>query len=76
MGMAGYEEGEGAMEMGCCVDVGGMMRAEDGGYKNAQERIKRNEIRKEGCERRRCRNEVTVGVKEVKEGRRGKHVAL
>ena len=39
MGMAGYEEGEGAMEMGCCVDVGGMMRAEDGGYKNAQERI-------------------------------------
>ena len=77
MGMAGYEEGEGAMEMGCCVDVGGMMRAEDGGYKNAQERIKRNEIRKEGCERRRYRRKkVTVGGKEVQEGRRGKHVAL
>ena len=77
MGMAGYEEGVRAIEMGRGVDVGGMMRAEDGGYKNAQERIKRNEIRKEGCERRRCRRKkVTVGGKEVQEGRRGKHVAL
>jgi hypothetical protein len=45
--------------------------------KNAQGSITRSEIRKERCKRRRCRRkEVTVGGKEVQEGRRGKHVVL